>query len=112
MLQVAGCMVRRGGIRRHCRTKSNCTGGWRLPSLHKNMLRFSSNMRRITGRTVEAIRLGQSVGDEELERSRAHCLELREKLTAKMDRLGIDLWVCPVATGPLRLGWTQQATRT
>jgi len=55
-------------------------------------------------RTAEAIRQGQSVGEDELERARAHCLALRGELTKKMDKMGIDLWVCPAATGPAPAG--------
>jgi len=105
MLQVAGCMVRR---------VEEFADIAELNELHRRLAFaefaqehaawFEQYEAQYRPRTVEAIRLGQSVGDEELERSRAHCVELREKLTAKMDRLGIDLWVCPAATGPAPAG--------
>ncbi len=105
MLQVAGCTVRR------VEEFADIT---ELNLLHRRLAFaefaqehaawFEQYESLYRPRTVEAIRLGQSVSEEELEEARAHCLELRDELTAKMDRLGIDLWVCPSAPGPAPAG--------
>jgi Asp-tRNA(Asn)/Glu-tRNA(Gln) amidotransferase A subunit family amidase len=55
-------------------------------------------------RTVEIIEIGRAVGDDELAQARAHSLELRHDLAARMQHAGIDLWVCPAANGPAPLG--------
>jgi Asp-tRNA(Asn)/Glu-tRNA(Gln) amidotransferase A subunit family amidase len=55
-------------------------------------------------RTVEIIEIGRTVGDDELAQARAHSLELRHDLAARMQQAGIDLWVCPAANGPAPLG--------
>ena len=55
-------------------------------------------------RTLEAIEAGRRVTDGELEAARAHCLVLRDELTAQMDAEEIDLWVCPPAVGEAPIG--------
>lgn len=55
-------------------------------------------------RTREIIELGQTVGADELAAARANCLRLRAEVESQMDDAGIDLWVCPAATGPAPAG--------
>lgn len=55
-------------------------------------------------RTREIIEMGQTVSADELAAARAHCLRLRAEIEAQMDEAGIDLWVCPAATGPAPVG--------
>ncbi|MBE3559267.1 MAG: amidase [Ktedonobacteraceae bacterium] len=50
--------------------------------------------------TIEAIREGLSVSAEELAEARTGCAALRAQLEQMMQQHGIDLWVCPAATGP------------
>jgi Asp-tRNA(Asn)/Glu-tRNA(Gln) amidotransferase A subunit family amidase len=59
---------------------------------------------RYRPRTAEIIKLGQQVGDVELEQLRIHCLQLRDSLEKQMNQAGIDLWVCPAAPGPAPIG--------
>lgn len=51
---------------------------------------------------------GRDLGDEEIERGRASCLDLRNTLSEIMAAHGIDAFVCPAATGgaPKGLGST------
>ena len=51
-------------------------------------------------RTAEMIEMGKKVDDEALSAARKNCNKLRAHLQVLMDREGIDLWVCPSATGP------------
>jgi Asp-tRNA(Asn)/Glu-tRNA(Gln) amidotransferase A subunit family amidase len=101
LLQAAGCQVKRAPA---------LAGIEQLNLLHRRMI-FAEFAQEHAGlyarhgdlyrpRTVEAIRTGQSVNAEELAAARAHCLQLRGELEAQMDAAGIDLWVCPAATGP------------
>ncbi|MFN8487548.1 MAG: amidase [Caldilineaceae bacterium] len=55
-------------------------------------------------RTREAIETGKTVSEAELADYRANTLKLRNELHAQMDEAGIDLWVCPAATGPAPAG--------
>ncbi len=55
-------------------------------------------------RTVEALREGQTVGEEEVEQARAGRAMLRSKMEAVMEESGIDLWVSPATTGPAPAG--------
>lgn len=57
-------------------------------------------------RTVTAIREGQSVSSEELALAREGRAALRTELEALMAQHGIDLWVCPAASGPATEGIT------
>jgi Asp-tRNA(Asn)/Glu-tRNA(Gln) amidotransferase A subunit family amidase len=50
--------------------------------------------------TAQMAEAGTRVTDEELHRARRHCGEVRSEIEQLMDREGIDLWVCPAATGP------------
>jgi Asp-tRNA(Asn)/Glu-tRNA(Gln) amidotransferase A subunit family amidase len=50
-------------------------------------------------RTAEMIRMGQQVEDEALKGAREMQKGLRAELEAAMASAGIDLWVCPAATG-------------
>ena len=101
MLQVAGCTVRR---------VQEFEDIVQLNQLHRRLIFaefaqehaawFAEHESLYRSRTAEAIRQGQSVGEDEMERARASCLALRGQLTREMDKMGIDLWVCPAATGP------------
>lgn len=51
-------------------------------------------------RTAEALREGQTVGNEELARARAGRAVLRNELSALMAQHKIDLWVSPATIGP------------
>jgi Asp-tRNA(Asn)/Glu-tRNA(Gln) amidotransferase A subunit family amidase len=55
-------------------------------------------------RTRQAIEDGQRVSAEELAAARANCGRLRSELQSIMDAEGIDLWICPAATGPAPAG--------
>jgi Asp-tRNA(Asn)/Glu-tRNA(Gln) amidotransferase A subunit family amidase len=50
--------------------------------------------------TLEMVEEGLKVTDDELHRARRHCGALRGELEQIMIREGIDLWICPSATGP------------
>ena len=65
---------------------------------------FAAYAERYRPRTVEAIRTGQTVDDAELAPLRARPQALRARLEEQMDAEGIDLWVCPAATGPAPAG--------
>lgn len=65
---------------------------------------FAAYAERYRPRTVEAIRTGQTVDDAELAALRARPQALRARLEEQMDAEGIDLWVCPAATGPAPVG--------
>jgi Asp-tRNA(Asn)/Glu-tRNA(Gln) amidotransferase A subunit family amidase len=51
-------------------------------------------------RTVEIIEIGRKVSEDELITTRANCAQLRAQLEKIMAQAGIDLWVCPSASGP------------
>lgn len=51
-------------------------------------------------RTAAIIRDGQQVGSQELLAARSGRLAVRRQLEALMAQAGIDLWICPAATGP------------
>src|SRR5579859_7147724 len=51
-------------------------------------------------RTLAALREGQHISDQELAEMLPKRLGLRQTLEETMEREGIDLWVCPSATGP------------
>lgn len=51
-------------------------------------------------RTAAAIREGQTVSAEELARGREGRAVLRNTVESLMIQVGIDMWVCPAATGP------------
>ena len=55
-------------------------------------------------RTVEAIQIGRTVGESELDAAREHTLTLRSDLTELMESEGIDLWICPPALGEAPYG--------
>lgn len=61
---------------------------------------FARHERLYRPRTAAAIREGQSVGNEELERARVGRLTLRAALEAQMAQAGIDIWVSPATTEP------------
>jgi Asp-tRNA(Asn)/Glu-tRNA(Gln) amidotransferase A subunit family amidase len=50
-------------------------------------------------RTAEIVEIGRTVEDAELEELARSCRRLRADLAARMTETGIDLWVCPAATG-------------
>jgi Asp-tRNA(Asn)/Glu-tRNA(Gln) amidotransferase A subunit family amidase len=54
--------------------------------------------------TVAAIRDGLEVDPAEAAQIRHGRLELRARIHAAMDAAGIDLWVCPAASGPAPAG--------
>ncbi len=49
--------------------------------------------------TVDLIRRGQAVSDEQLQSDRGGCDRLRDELASLMDENGIDLWLSPPAQG-------------
>ncbi len=51
-------------------------------------------------RTLAALQEGQRISDQELAEILPERLALRQSLEETMQREGIDLWVCPSATGP------------
>lgn len=51
-------------------------------------------------RTLAALREGQAISDQELADMLPGRLAVRQTLEESMERAGIDLWVCPSATGP------------
>ncbi|HEY6542254.1 MAG TPA: amidase [Ktedonobacteraceae bacterium] len=51
-------------------------------------------------RTLAALREGQRISEQELAEMLPERLALRKTLEETMEREGIDLWVCPSATGP------------
>ncbi|MGH2496305.1 MAG: amidase, partial [Ktedonobacteraceae bacterium] len=51
-------------------------------------------------RTLAALREGREISDQELAEMLPGRLALRQALEETMERAGIDLWVCPSATGP------------
>jgi Asp-tRNA(Asn)/Glu-tRNA(Gln) amidotransferase A subunit family amidase len=51
-------------------------------------------------RTLAALQEGQRISDQELAEMLPARLALRQTLEETMQREGIDLWVCPSATGP------------
>ena len=51
-------------------------------------------------RTVQIIRKGQEIPQEELEEARRGQSELRRRLEGLMQEAGIDLWVAPSTRGP------------
>ncbi|HEX5503753.1 MAG TPA: amidase [Thermomicrobiales bacterium] len=55
-------------------------------------------------RSAALVRDGREVGDEELATARAGRAALRDALAAAMGAAGIDLWICPPATGPAPAG--------
>ena len=50
--------------------------------------------------TAETVRKGLEVGDERMAEARAGVERTRERVQARMDASGVDLWVCPAAPGP------------
>lgn len=61
---------------------------------------FSRYSERYRPRTAAAIREGQTVSDEEATDARANGTHLRARIHAAMDAAGVDLLVCPSASGP------------
>ena len=57
-------------------------------------------------RTVARIRAGQQVSTNQIVQARSECDILRAELEMLMGQEGIDLWVCPAATGPAPAGIT------
>ena len=55
-------------------------------------------------RTAELIRKGRQVGEEMLECGRAGRAALRQELEGQMAAHGVDVWVCPPATGAAPAG--------
>lgn len=55
-------------------------------------------------RTAALVREGAAIDATALDAARAGCLRLREEIEETMDRVGIDLWLSPAATGPAPLG--------
>lgn len=54
--------------------------------------------------TREIIEVGKTVSPAELAAAQANCLQLRADLQQVMESEGLDLWLCPAATGPAPLG--------
>lgn len=105
MLQVAGCTVKR---------VEALTEIDKLNDLHRRLVfgefarehadLFAAHESAYRPRTAEAIRTGQGVSDAELAELRKHPAQLRGELEEQMAATGIDLWVCPAATGPAPTG--------
>lgn len=55
-------------------------------------------------RTIEAVQIGRNVPSAELDEAREHTLSFRSAVAELMDRVGIDLWICPPALGEAPLG--------
>ena len=55
-------------------------------------------------RTAGIIERGNEVSAEALASARSNCISLRRRLHDQMDNSGINLWVCPPATGPAPVG--------
>lgn len=107
MLQVAGCTVKR--VEAFATVDD-------LNMRHRRLV-FAEFAREHAGfyakhaalyrpRTADALRTGQAVGDAELDELRRGPAALREALTRQMDVAGIDIWVCPSATGPAPKGFS------
>ncbi len=105
MLQVAGCTVKRVEALREIDE---------LNTLHRRLVFgefarqhaeiFAAHEAAYRPRTVEALRTGQTVDDAELAELQQHPAKLRAELEETMTAAGIDLWVCPAATGPAPRG--------
>ena len=54
--------------------------------------------------TLELVKEGRAVSNEELERSKRCKLETRNHVTELMDEHGLDAWITPGATGPASKG--------
>jgi len=55
---------------------------------------------RYRPRTAAAIREGLAIADEDAARVRAGRATVRARIHEAMDARGVDLWVCPAASGP------------
>lgn len=66
--------------------------------------RFSEYGDRYAAATRELIADGMDVTAREIARARRSRGELRERLAARMDEAGIDLWIAPAAPGPAPRG--------
>jgi Asp-tRNA(Asn)/Glu-tRNA(Gln) amidotransferase A subunit family amidase len=105
MLQVAGCTVKRVAAFENINA---------LNTAHRRLIfgefarehaeLFAKYEALYRPRTVEAIRTGQSVNDEELAELRKGPRTLRAVLQDQMAAEEIDLWICPSATGPAPVG--------
>ncbi|EPR37260.1 Amidase [Desulfovibrio sp. X2] len=65
---------------------------------------FTRYQRLYRPRTAAIIERGLCVSEAEMERSRASCRELRERLHGLMDEHGIDAFVCPATLGEADMG--------
>lgn len=65
---------------------------------------FSAHEPLYRPRTVALIREGQTVSADELFSGRASRFTIRAALERLMDEHGIDVWICPSATGPAPRG--------
>lgn len=61
---------------------------------------YAQHAARYRPRTVEIIKKGQRVSEEERRQGRESTTQLRRRLEALMAEAGIDLWTCPAAPGP------------
>ncbi len=100
-LEEAGCRIKRVPMFRDIEA---------INSFHLNLIysEFAHEHKEIYAeyghlfrpRTAQMAEEGRGVTDEELHRARRHCGVLRSEVEQRMAREGIDLWVCPAATGP------------
>lgn len=60
---------------------------------------FSEYLERYDPTTLELIRHGNGISDEELTEARDSRLILRSRLARRMDQHGLDLWIAPGAPG-------------
>jgi Asp-tRNA(Asn)/Glu-tRNA(Gln) amidotransferase A subunit family amidase len=101
LLEAAGYVVKRVTVledideidKRH-RWMTNAEAA----EFHKDW--FDEHAATYRQRTRDVLEMGRSVTPEQLEQGRASRLSTRRTLEAAMDEHGIDLWVCPSATGP------------
>lgn len=54
--------------------------------------------------SAELYERGRAIDRASAEQGRANRIELRQRLHERMDRAGIDLWICPSAVGPAPRG--------
>jgi Asp-tRNA(Asn)/Glu-tRNA(Gln) amidotransferase A subunit family amidase len=65
---------------------------------------FAQYADRYSQAMTTLIKTGQQISDDQLAADLEESQEFRREIQAQMDREGIDLWVCPSATGPAPQG--------
>ena len=104
-LAAAGVEIRRvpvlADIERIARNHQNLIAG-ELAQVHKKW--FAAQGKLYRPRTAALILEGKAVSQASLEAGRAGRAILAETLHTAMQDAGIDLWICPAATGPAPAG--------